>query len=480
MTHRITAVAVGAIALLAALAPAAGAATAQQTIASLNAQRATNGLPAGITENPTWSADCQKHDEYMAMNGDTLTHSEVMGDRGYSAGGAFAGANAVLSAGSWDAGNPYERAPLHLDQLLAPRLNVLGTADVDGFSCTTTFPGWTRPAPAAATVYTYPGNGATIYPSEVARELPFTPGSLVGLKPTAKTGPNLFVFVDAPGQNATDNPATLSSITLSGPSGTVSVDHVDGNTAVPGGRTASCPSGTLSCYIAPGGLIIPAKPLAAGTTYHVHVVVGFAGSQSPHSWTFTTLGLDPHSNLTLTGKVLAFRSRSPAPIKVRFTRASGAPAPSRLIAPGHRIHLNDLAPGSWQACGTQNERGHYAGFSECVSILVTGIPKLAFGTPHQHGHTVAFPITYSSVLRGRPATLTVTPLTVSCLHGHHDCTTTAGTPSGRTLVLRSHKLVLVRPAKGQGYELALATTAFQLKDAPWTAAHAVSSPYVRR
>ena len=35
----------------------AAAATAKQTIALLNIQRAANQLPAGITENPTWSTD---------------------------------------------------------------------------------------------------------------------------------------------------------------------------------------------------------------------------------------------------------------------------------------------------------------------------------------------------------------------------------------------------------------------------------------
>ena len=52
-------------ALAAALAPVATAATAQQTIATLNTQRAANGIPAGITENPAWSQDCMEHDQYM-------------------------------------------------------------------------------------------------------------------------------------------------------------------------------------------------------------------------------------------------------------------------------------------------------------------------------------------------------------------------------------------------------------------------------
>src|SRR5437764_4336928 len=99
----------------------------------------------------------------MALNR-SLTHFETPGQPGYTSGGDYAGRNSVLAQGAdWSVGDPYEAAPLHLDQLLAPRLRVLGSADVDGFSCTTTFPGWTRPDPRALTVYSYPGAGGSIY-----------------------------------------------------------------------------------------------------------------------------------------------------------------------------------------------------------------------------------------------------------------------------------------------------------------------------
>ena len=130
----------GALLLLTA-AQAAHAATAERAIALLNAQRAANGLPAGIVEDPTLTADCAAHDRYMALN-HVLTHFEQPGDPGYSDGGAYAGRNSVLARGAnWSESNPYETAPLHLDQLLAPRLRALGSADLDGYSCTTTFPG---------------------------------------------------------------------------------------------------------------------------------------------------------------------------------------------------------------------------------------------------------------------------------------------------------------------------------------------------
>jgi hypothetical protein len=464
-------------ALAAALAPAANAATAQQTIATLNAQRAANGIPAGITENPLWSLDCMEHDQYMQENGGVLTHAELPGNPGYSVGGKFAAGNAVLAEdASWNTGNPYEYAPLHLDQLLAPALQTVGTADFDGFSCTTTFPGWTRPAPASLTVYTYPGPGAAIYPSEVANELPFTPATLVGLTPGEKTGPYLLVFVAAPNESPIDNPATLSQVTLTGPSGTVSVATVDGNTRIPGGASAGCPSGTVACYIASGGFIIPVKPLRASATYHVHVVVGLDGTQTTHQWTFTTRAAPASSALTLTGHTLHFRSSSPAPIRVAFTRANGAHAPAVKIYPGHRYRLH-LSPGSWQACGHQPASGQFVSFSQCVSILIASAPTLAFGKPTLTPAGVVFPLHYGAVLRGRTASLTVTPLTVTCV-AHQGCTTTAGRPTTRSLLLRVTDITVPAPAKGQGVRLTIATTAFQRRDAPWLAAHATSQAFV--
>jgi hypothetical protein len=453
-----------AVAMLAAVAPSTQAATAQQAIATLNAQRAANGLPAGVVEDASLTAGCAAHDHYMALN-HQLTHFEQATDPGYTAAGAFAGRNAVLSEGAtWNDGDPYENAPLHLDQLLAPRLRTLGSADAEGFSCTTTFPGWTGRDPPAETVYTYPGNGSKIYPAEVARELPWTPGQLVGLRPSSRTGPYLFVLIDAPGQSPYGNPATLSGATLIGPSGPVAISTVDGTTPVPGG--------TLAPYLYPGGFIIPTAPLATGATYRAHVLVTFAGVQAPHDWSFTTLGSDPHSVLSAKHGKLRFSSHSPRPIVVTFTRSGGRHAASVTIRPGHGVRLR-LSPGSWQACGHQPATDTWAAFEGCVTIIVTGVPKLRLGPGRAHGSRVVFALAYSAVLRGRPGTLTTTPLTIKCTP--QGCSTTPGTPSTRSVVLKARKLSFPLPARGYGLRVQLSTAAFQLRDAPWTSAHATSS-----
>ena len=72
--------------------------------------------------------------------------------------------------------------------------------------------------------------------------------------------------------------------------------------------------------------------------------------------------------------------------------------------------------------------------------------------------------------------LTVTSLTLRCTRG--TCTTKRGRPSSQVIVLTIRTITVPIPAKGKGVQLALATAAFQLGDAPWTAAHATSAQFV--
>jgi hypothetical protein len=460
------------VCVLAALPGSALAATAQRTIAALNLQRAANGIPAGITENPALSAACAAHDHYMALN-HTLTHTEDPNNPGYTVDGARAAMNAVLTQGAnWDSGNPYEYAPLHLDQLLAPRLLTVGSADAEGYSCTTTFPGWTRPDPPVMSVYTYPGNGATIYPSEIARELPWTPGDLVGLPQPSRTGPTLIVFADAPNESPINNPATLSDASVSGPSGPIEIRTVDGSTPLPAGSNPA----TLAPYISPSGFIIPVRPLIPGTQYQAHVVVTFDHLVKIYDWTFKTRAADPQSSLTARGLNLLFSSRSHATIRVTFARTGGGTSGAVTLKPGRGVRLR-LAPGVWRACGHQDAAGGFAAYDTCLTITVTGVPQLQLGTPHVAGSSVRLSLHFSSVLRGRRAMLTLTSVSVHC--GSGGCTTVSGSATTKSMRLRSKVLLLPIPAPGHGFQVDLRTAAFEWRGAPWAAAHAVSL-FIRR
>src|SRR3954462_7353449 len=72
--------------------PAAAAGGAAD-VAKLNAQRAANGIPAGIAHVAERSQWCDQHIAYMEANGGGLSHEEQPGHPGHTVGGQMAGAN---------------------------------------------------------------------------------------------------------------------------------------------------------------------------------------------------------------------------------------------------------------------------------------------------------------------------------------------------------------------------------------------------
>ena len=247
--------------MLLALVPGAHAAlSAAESIAMLNAQRAANGIPAEIRENPDWSRKCALHNAYQRENG-VLEHEEDPRRPGYTEDGNWAGTNSVLSTGGWsrEGGNPFENAPIHLMQLLAPALAEMG---IDG-GCATTWPGYVRAAPSRA-LYSYPGDGVRGIPYEqVASERPFVPGDFVGLPEGTRTGPHLYVLSHAEGRSV----PVLQTATLTGPDGPVEV------------RSVTSQSPEVGAYLPPGAILIPARPLRPKTTYRAHVAMSVTGGQ---------------------------------------------------------------------------------------------------------------------------------------------------------------------------------------------------------
>jgi hypothetical protein len=259
------------------VAPSATAVTAKEAIASLTAQRAANGIPAGLKEVKSWSHACALHNAYQIRNGGNLTHDEVKGSPGYTKLGAWAGHNSVLSFGlSWATGNPWEDAPIHLSQTLAPRLTKLGVDERDNFICATTLAGRLRAKPRSIKVYTYPGNGVHgVRTSETAAEAPYTPGQRVGIRARTTTGPYILILVDGPFQPF--ERADIKSARLASPAGAVRIKTADGYTSGLGGG-----------LIPPGGFIIPVEPLAPNTSYTATVKIKVIRKTVTKRFSFTT------------------------------------------------------------------------------------------------------------------------------------------------------------------------------------------------
>lgn len=257
-----------------------------QIVGFLNAQRAAQGVPAGIVHDAALSAGCANHNNYGRVNG-VLVHSEDPALQGYTAAGDQAARTSVLyqGGGPWSAArNPFETAPIHLHQLLAPRLDRMGASEDLGYGCATTLASRSRAAPATDSTYTYPGPGATAWPfAQTASEGPYTPGQQVGIPAGTKTGPYLYVMFDGPTVTLSDT-ATATSATLTDSQGaTVSVATADNNTT------------GLVGFLPTGMQVIPRAQLAPSTTYtaNVSASVTTQGGGGParsfsRTWSFTT------------------------------------------------------------------------------------------------------------------------------------------------------------------------------------------------
>lgn len=251
------------------------AGNARRDLRRLNAERARDGVPADVVENPRWSQECAAHDGYEAAN-DVLAPIENPVAPGASSGGAWAGRSGVLAQGRWTReATPWESAPVHLLALLAPSLSVTGIDDTGTYQCAITFPGMLRAAPGHDALTTVPADRARrVAASELARETPFTPVRFAGLPAARPTGRELFVYLNRPG-TAGQSAVHITRATLRRGRRPVAVRVVDSGTR------------TIGPYLA-GGILIPVHPLARTTTYRATVAVADGDRTLTRSWSFTT------------------------------------------------------------------------------------------------------------------------------------------------------------------------------------------------
>ncbi|MDQ8045011.1 MAG: hypothetical protein AAGC46_03720 [Solirubrobacteraceae bacterium] len=265
-----------AAAVVAAPAAARDQLSGPQEIAFLNAQRASNGIPGDLVENPAMTDACAKHMNYIAVNGGGLTHSEDSAKPGYTPEGAMAGSSSVLtSAGSAFTStgvDQFETAPIHLMQMLSPWVTSSGASGgcLNTLAAQFGYFGATLRAFAAPTTFTYPGDGSIAVPAkESASEGPYIPGAFVGLANANNTsgpvtGPHLFFYNAGPAVSwrgaYADARGHFTAVSLTGPSGPVAVKSVDNDTTAPG-------LDPIGPYLSPGGILIPVSPLVPNQRY---------------------------------------------------------------------------------------------------------------------------------------------------------------------------------------------------------------------
>jgi hypothetical protein len=297
------------------LVPAGAAAIGgPEIVQRLNQQREANGIPGALGERPDWSADCAKHNYYGAQTGE-LRHSEDPSSPFYSAEGNWAAENSVLAGGSsWSQANPWEEAPIHLIQLLAPQLSEIGAAENDSHDCATTWPGYHRTEPTSLTAYSYPGNGVSgVVPTERAAESPSVPGDQVGLPEGTATGRYLLVYLS--GVDPSDTPDVTVTATLFTGGSPLDLRVVDSTNEEIGGYMPQ-----------PSAFLIPAQPLMASTGYQADVKWSMEGAQIfEQRFGFTTAN-DP-------GEVIPIKKH-----RTRCARYSRAASSLRRRATKARLH----------------------------------------------------------------------------------------------------------------------------------------------
>ena len=378
-------------ALLACLGGTAAArgATGSQVLADLTQMRVASGLPGTIAEDPERSRGCALHTRYMAHNR-TVEHGEDPRLPGYTVLGARAASRSVLTdGGPWSAGVTFRQAPIHLMQLLNPRLSVSGADDYGGYVCV-----WTMPepgevsVPAEDVVRTFPGRGAQDVPAqETARELPFVPGDFVGLPQGTTTGPHLYVLPDGPwaasGEAAPDggpasvveHPIVVEDVVLRGPGGPVPLRVID---------SRSDPR--LTMYLPPGAILIPIAPLRPAVLYTAEVLLlsPETGVRRNHAWSFTTGARENSVRVTLErlrprrGRALpSFRASvaTPAAHGRLALRGPDGRALQRLLrrARGKRLvsRAMELTPGRWTVCARTGGPGTaYVEVERCLRARV--------------------------------------------------------------------------------------------------------------
>jgi len=448
--------------LLALAAPARADVPAQTALSYLNSQRAAVALPAGIVESPTWSQDCALHNTYEMQNGGQLTHQEDPSAPGYTEGGAWAGAHSILSAGSdWASGttNPWEDAPIHLDQLFTPSLAVIGIDDTNGFVCATTWPGMTRPAGSTDTISTYPGDGVQNIPgAENASESPFVPGDFVGIPGGTTAGRELFAYLDQAGKQGPAQ-VTITAASLTGPNGPVEVRWVDNSTQ------------TIGPYLT-GGIILPVAPLAPGATYQATVSIQDGSGTLTHAWSFTTALL---SNIVEV-------STDVEGGRVKITVTSTAPHPA-LTVTGPReltpsldadgVATVTLPPGQWSACASSGGPGTgYQPNRACSTFTLNGSPRLALARLLvSHGRRRYVILTASPAVAGTRAKIVMRYFRQHC-NPISGCHVKVTNKIARTITLSALQQIPVRRLiKGQRLEVIVTTPALTIASVPYLAGH---------
>lgn len=454
------------------LAPATAAAIAPaEAVRLLNLQRSANGLPGDLVEAPGLSEGCSKHANYVALNGNVLTHGEDPGKPGYTSEGdgqtlGSNGPEALSSTASWsESTNPWLLAPIHLYRLFDPEVAVAGYSDDHGVGCMRVRGG--RSPAAAPELYSLPGSGRTGVPiSELSHGTPYAPQQLVGLPAGQTTGPNILLFTRG---LRGSRPLAAAAFSLSGPQGPVDARLVTEGTANAVG------SGS---WFRGGGVLIAVSPLApfatyvARVTWHRDADGAVPATDVEQVVTFETAGLPNEIDVSVrsSGDVNVIHVTTPAPNPALKLSGPGHLTAAVALKRGS-IRYAGLDPGPWRACA--NSGGKNVGYLP-VSVCkpFTASARVMLELARERGRT-SVALTVPRIARGRRAHVTVSRYKLACAtakRASRRCTRKAvGRADRFDLTLTASQMRLRLPSRQDGVKVSVRVVlaGFTIGDAPY-------------
>lgn len=327
-----------------------------EAVALLNEQRATNGIPGDLVDDPALDLGCLQWASLYQPKTGQYPHEELQTQPGYTQAGDEAAKVSDLSGGGpFDRGggpapftsgqNPWSSSPLHLAVLMDPASTTAWYGADGSNACI----GTSGLAPfAAPAFYSDPGDGSQdVAVSERTAESPFTPAQAAGLSET--TGPNFILFPEGPGAFH----AEAETVTLEGPSGSTPVSIVGPRTPAPAPNMAGFPHvQTVGEYSGYDVFVLP-PPLKPATPYLMTAVWRLQdGEQHVQLIHFRT---EPKP-LTLEEQETQEVFPPPGGVAVHWHRPM-LTLSGQGLATNHRIHVYVSRCTSKDLC--PNPRGHY-------------------------------------------------------------------------------------------------------------------------
>ncbi len=305
--------------------------TAPQAITLLNQQRAANGIPGDLVEEPHLSAGCLSWATVYREAKGQYPHEELPSQPGYTTEGNEAASSSDLDGepGSrFTVGalwgplfNPWSGAALHEASLMDPAITTAWYGASLGAACMGT--SGARPFTAAA-FYSVPGPGAANVPiAENTGEVPFPPQEAVGLGDEPYLAPAIPLWAeDMPG-------AKLQAATLATTTGvTVPTSLVTPETAAPESPAGFPSVGTFGGYTA-ASFVVPRVKFKANTSYVLTATWQTSVGTATQTVSFKTAATD------LNGQIAAYERVAEKP-------AAQTGVPTGTIIPtlhGHRLSI---------------------------------------------------------------------------------------------------------------------------------------------